>query len=74
MKDKINKWVMIREGEVRNVFDNRKKAVKHLQQLLKQTLKDFENQDKSDGYTYSIVIPMTIFKPIEERSARLSLL
>lgn len=74
MKKEINKWVLIRNGEVRNIFDNRKEAVKHLKQLLKQTLKDFGSQDKSDEFTYPILIPTIIIKPIEERSARLSLL
>lgn len=69
-----NKWVLIREGEVRNVFENRREAVKHFKELLKQTLKDFDKQDKTDEYTYPILIPKIEIKPIEERSAFLSLL
>jgi len=68
------KWVLIRKGEVRNVFDNRKEAVKHFKGLLKQTLKDFEKQDKTDEYDYPISIPEMEIKPVEEREAYLSLL
>ena len=42
MKTAQMKWVLIRKGEVRNVFDNRKEAVKHFKELLKQTLKDYD--------------------------------
>lgn len=67
-------WILIRNDEVRNVFKNRREAVKHLKELLRQTLKDFEKQDVSDEYDYSILIPKIIIKPIEEREANLSLL
>ena len=68
------KWILIRNGEVRNVFENRKIAVKYLKELLKQTLKDFDKQDKSDEYDYPIDIPHTEIKPVEERPSYLSLL
>lgn len=71
---KEQKWILIRSGEVRNIFNNRKDAVKHLKELLKQTLKDFDKQDKSDEYTYPIEIPNTIIKPIDDRPSYLSLL
>lgn len=68
------KWILIRKGEVRNIFQNRKQAVKHLKELLKQTLKDFDNQDKTNEYDYPILIPEIEIKPVEEREARMSLL
>lgn len=75
MKSKDDrKWILIRGGEVRNVFNNRREAVKHFKELLKQTLKDFDKQDKSDEYDYPILIPETEIKPIEKREAFLSLL
>lgn len=70
----MTKWIYIRKDEVRMVFDNRKEAVKYLKALLKQTLKDFEKQDKIDEYDYNINIPEQSFRELEERSASLSLL
>lgn len=70
----IKKWIFIRNGEVRNVFLNRKEAIKYFKELLKQTLKDVDKQDKNDAYTYPIDIPKMEFKPIETREAYLSLL
>jgi len=67
-------WILIRNGEVRNTFKNRKEAVKYFKELLEQTLKDFKNQDKSDEYDYPIKIPETEIKPVEERESYLSLL
>lgn len=68
------KWILVREGEVRNIFDSRKEAIKHFKTLLKQTLRDFDKQDKSDEYNYPILIPEIEIKPVEERGAYLSLL
>ncbi len=73
-KEKEQSWILIRNGEVRNVFKNRKEAVKHFKELLKQTLEDFEEQDKIDDFDYSIEIPETKFKPVEERASYLSLI
>ena len=74
-EDKLKaKWVLIRKGEVRNVFNNRKEAIIHFKSLLKQTLKDFDKQDKIDEYDYPILIPEMEIKPVEEREAYLSLL
>ena len=42
MKQENNKWILVRDGEVRNTFKDRKEAVKHFKELLKQTLKDLE--------------------------------
>lgn len=67
------KWVLIRNGEVRNVFDSRREAVKHFKKLLTQTLKDFAKQDRTDEYDYAIKIPSIEIKPVEEREAYLSL-
>ncbi len=65
---------LIRNGEVRNTFKNRREAVKHFKELLKQTLKDFEKQDKTDEYDYSIKIFETEIKPVQERKSYLSLI
>jgi len=73
-KNKEQSWILIRNGEVRNTFKNRKEAVKHFKELLKQTLKDFEKQDKTDEYDYPIKIPEIEIKPVEERKSHLSLL
>lgn len=68
------KWILIRKGEVRNVFDSRRDAVKYFKEILKQTLKDFDKQDKTDEYDYPISIPEMEIKPVKEREAYLSLL
>ena len=70
----INEWILIRNGEVRNVFKNRREAVKHFKELLLRTLQDFEKQDKSDEYDYPILIPKIEIKPINTRESYLSLL
>ena len=70
---KEQKWILIREGEVTAIFKNRRTAVKHLKELLNQTLKDFENQDKSDEYDYPFKIPETEIKPVEKRELYLGL-
>ena len=67
-------WILIMNGEVRNVFENRKKAVKYFKELLKQTLKDFETQDETDEYDYPMKIHEIEFKPIDGRESYLSLL
>jgi len=76
IKDKIaeHKWILIRNGEARNVFDNRREAIKHFKELLKQTLSDFDKQDKTDEYDYPINIPHIEIKPLVWREAYLSLL
>ena len=68
------KWIFIRSGEVRNVFKNRKEAIKYFKEMLIQTLKDFDKQDKSNEYDYKIFIPQMEFKEVETREADLSLL
>ena len=73
-KNKKQDWILIRNGEVVNVFENRRDAVKHFKELLEQTLKDFKTQDKTDEYSYPIKIPETEIKPVEERKSYLSLL
>lgn len=67
------KWVLIRNGEVRQVFDNRREAVKYFKEVLKQVLKDFDKQDKTDEFDYSIKFPETKIIPIHERGAFLGL-
>ena len=76
MEKKIKKqnWILIRNGKVRNIFKNRREAVKYFKEILEQTLKDFEKQDKTDEYDYSFKIPETEFKPVEERKSYLSLI
>jgi hypothetical protein len=68
------KWILIRNGEVRNIFNNRKEAVKYFKELLEQTLKDFKTQDKTFEYDYPIIVPSYEIKPIEERHSYLGLL
>jgi len=67
-------WIAVRNYEVIKIFKDRKEAVKYFKELLKQTLKDFEKQDRTDEYDYPIKIPEIEIKPIEEREAFLSLL
>ncbi len=74
LKKMEQSWILIRDGEVRNTFKNRREAVKHFKELLKQTLNDFEKQDKTDEYDYPMKIPETEIKPVEERKSYLSLL
>ena len=70
--EKENNWILIRDGEVRNVFKNRKEAVKHFKEILKQSLKDFDKQDKNDEYDYPIKIYEIEIKPVKERESYLS--
>jgi|26BtaG_2_1085354.scaffolds.fasta_scaffold03248_5 hypothetical protein len=69
------KWILIRNGEVTNIFESREYAIKHYKTMLKQTLKDLKNQDKkgATGYDYSIKKPEIEIKPIKEREAYLGL-
>ena len=67
--DKEEKWILIYKGEVRNIFDNRKKAIKHLKEILKQSLKDIMRQDKTDDYDYPINIPTLEIKPVRWRES-----
>ena len=73
-KEIMQNWVLIRNGEVRNIFKNRREAVKHLKELLRQTLKDFKKQDTTDEYDYPIKIFETEIKPVYKRESYLSLL
>lgn len=70
----MTKWVFIRAGEVGQVFNSRKDAIKYFKEMLTQTLKDFHNQDKSDEYDYRIHIPEMRFVPVVERRAEFSLI
>lgn len=69
-----DKWIYIRNGEVRKTFDNRKDAIKYFKELLKQTLKDFDKQDKRDDYDYPFTIMEQTIKPVEDRDSSLSLI
>ena len=73
-KRKEQHWILIRNGEVRNVFNNRREAIKYFKELLKQTLKDFDKQDKNDEYDYPFKIFETKIKPVDERELYLSLI
>ena len=73
-KQAEQKWIFTRKGEVRQVFNNRREAIKYFKELLKKTLKDFETQDKSYEYDYEIEIPEMKFEKLNERSTDLSLL
>ena len=37
------KWIYVRDGEVRGVFDNRKEAVKYLKALLEKHIISYYN-------------------------------
>ena len=69
-----NKWIFLRNNEVRMIFNNRKEAIKYFKDLLKQTLKDINKQDKTDECDYEIEIPLMQFREVNERSADLSLI
>lgn len=73
-KEKM-KWILVRDEEVRAVFENRKQAVKYLKECLKQTLKDFDKQDNSlaNVYDYPFTIPKTEIKPVKYRDTFLGL-
>ena len=73
-ENKKSKWVLIRNGEIRFVFKDRREAVKYFKELLNQTLKDFDKQDKNDNCNYPIKVIEFEIKPVEERQAHLSLL
>lgn len=64
------RWIAIRGEEIVKVFETREEAVSWLKVCLKQTLKDFDKQDREDNtYTYSISFPSLTIKPIRERDA-----
>lgn len=67
------KWIAYRNGEVCGVFQNRKNEVKWLKDILKQTLSDFSEQDKTDEFDYAIDMKGIIIKPVHERSPELGL-
>lgn len=73
MTNKYSKWIFVRDGIVQKVFNDRKEAVKYFKELLEQTLKDFKTQDKTDEFTYEIIIPKIEIKQIEERESYLGL-
>ncbi len=68
-----DEWVAYRNGESCGVFKNRKEAVKWFKELLKQTLKDFDKQDKTDNFDYPIEIKRIIIEPIYKRETYLGL-
>lgn len=67
-------WIFVRDGEVRNVFKDRREAVRYFKELLHQTLKDFDNQDSHDEFDYPIKISEMEIKPVDKRESFLSLL
>ena len=67
-------WVLIRDNEVRNVFKDRKNAIKYFKAMLKQTLKDLDKQDKTDEFDYEIEIPEIKIKKVNSRESYLGLL
>ena len=66
-------WIMVRNNEVVGVYNNRKEAIKHLKQMLKQTLEDINKQDKSDEFDYHIEIPHLTIEQIKKREGYLGL-
>ena len=69
----IETWVALRNEKPTGVFLNRKDAVKWIKELLKQTLKDLDKQDKTDEFDYSIQIPKYEIKSVENRKPFLGL-
>ena len=67
------KWVAIRNYDLCGVFEDRKQAVKWLKGLLKQTLKDFDKQDKTDEFDYPIELFSLSIKPVDTRKEYLGL-
>lgn len=67
------KWILMRNGKITNIFENRKEGVSHLKKLLKQTLKDYNEQDKIDYFDYPIELPEIKIIPVEERDKCLGL-
>jgi hypothetical protein len=75
MTKNIIGWICVRNDDtVVNIFKNREEGVKYLKDLLKQTLKDFDKQDKPCGFDYPIIIPELKIIPVEKRESFLSLL
>lgn len=66
-------WVIIRGNEIVNTFKNRQEAISYFIKMLKQTLKDFETQDKTDEFDYKVELPAIKIIPIEKREAYLGL-
>ena len=74
MKNKQKeKWIAYREGEAIGVFENRQEAVKWFKEMLKQTLEDFEKQDKTNEYDYKIEIKRLLIEPVKQRESYLGL-
>jgi len=67
------KWIVYRGGATCGVFDNRKEAIKWLKAMLKQTLKDFDKQDKTNEYNYQILLHEIVIEPIKQRDSSLGL-
>jgi len=51
-------WIATRGDIVCSTFKTRKEAVTWFKELLKQTLKDYENQDKTNEFNYEISIKL----------------
>jgi len=65
MTDKERAWIAFRGGEPCEVFAKREQAVKWLKGLLKQTLKNYQEQDKPCQFDYEI-----LFERLEIRRVR----
>jgi len=69
----MSNWIATRNGEPCGIFDNRKKAVIWIKELLKQTLKDLDKQDKTNEFNYQIEIPEYKIKEVKTRKDFLGL-
>ena len=56
VKENDDFWIATLDGVPCQEFPTRKKAVVWLKKILKQVLKDYDNQDKTDEYDYNIVL------------------
>jgi len=72
-KKETPKWIAYRDGEAIAFFENRMEAVKWFKEMLKQTLKDFEKQDKTDEFDYNIEVRRLLIEPIKQRPSYLGL-
>jgi len=64
-------WLVTRDKIPCRSFNTRMEAVKWLKKVLKQVLKDFEKQDKSDEYDYEINLKSIEINHYDNRKAYL---
>jgi len=73
LKENKSSWIIVRDMEVCKVVNNRKEGIKYIKDLLKQTLKDLNKQDKTNEYDYEIYFPALSLQRVFERETFLGL-